>query len=66
MMYLFVYVPVAGRIAPAAARNRIGPLSVRSTSKGSPVLLQNIWWPVSLGYSSPLDGKKDLQGHYRK
>ena len=23
------------------ARNRIGPLSVRSTSKGSPVLLQN-------------------------
>jgi hypothetical protein len=36
-MYLFVYVPVAGRIAPAAARNRIGPLSMRSTSKGGPV-----------------------------
>ena len=37
IMYLFVYVPVAGRIAPASARNRIGPLSMRSTSKGSPV-----------------------------
>ena len=37
IMYLFVYVPVAGRIAPASARNRIGPLSMRSTSKGGPV-----------------------------
>ncbi len=36
-MYLFVYVPIAGRIAPASARNRIGPLSMRSTSKGGPV-----------------------------
>ena len=37
IMYLFVYVPVAGHIAPASARNRIGPLSMRSTSKGGPV-----------------------------
>ena len=36
-MYLFVYVRVAGHIAPASARNRIGPLSMRSTSKGGPV-----------------------------
>jgi hypothetical protein len=29
-MYLFVYVPVAGRIASASARNQIGTLSMRS------------------------------------
>ena len=32
-MYLFVYVPVAGHIAPASARNRIGPLSMRQLAK---------------------------------
>ena len=31
-MYMFVYVPATGRIAPAIARNRVGPLSVQSTS----------------------------------
>ena len=36
-MYIFVYVPVAGRIAPAIARNRVGPLSVQSTSIGGRV-----------------------------
>ena len=43
-MYLFVYVPVAGRIAPASARNRIGPLSMRSTSKGGPVRARGCHW----------------------
>jgi hypothetical protein len=31
-MYIFVHVPVAGRIAPASDRNRIGPLLTRSAS----------------------------------
>ena len=44
MMYLFVYIPVAGRIAPASARNRIGPLSMRSTSKGGPVRARGCHW----------------------
>ena len=43
-MYLFVYVPVAGHIAPASARNRIGPLSMRSTSKGGPVRARGCHW----------------------
>ena len=37
IMYLFVYVPVAGRIAPASARNRIGPLLTRSNRVRGPV-----------------------------
>ena len=44
IMYLFVYVPVAGHIAPASARNRIGPLSMRSTSKGGPVRARGCHW----------------------
>ena len=36
-MYIFVYVPAAGRIAPAIARNRVGPLSAQSTSIGGRV-----------------------------
>ena len=43
-MYLFVYVPVPGRIAPASARNRIGPLLTRSTSKGGPVRARGCHW----------------------
>ena len=31
-MYIFVYVPAAGRIAPAIDRNLVGPLSAQSTS----------------------------------
>ena len=31
-MYIFVHVPVAGRIAPASDRNQIGPLLTRSAS----------------------------------
>jgi hypothetical protein len=37
-MYIFVYVPSAGRIAPAIARNRVGPLSAQSTSLGGRVV----------------------------
>ena len=37
IMYLFEYVPVAGRIAPASARNRIGPLLIRSNRVRGPV-----------------------------
>ena len=36
-MYIFVYVPATGRIAPAIARDRVGPLSVQSTSIGGQV-----------------------------
>ena len=36
-MYIFVCVPAAGGIAPAIARNRVGPLSVQSTSIGGQV-----------------------------
>ena len=43
-MYLCMYVPVAGRIAPASARNRIGPLSMSSTSKGGPGLARGCHW----------------------
>ena len=43
-MYLFVYVPVEGHIAPASARNRIGPLSMRSTSKGGPGRARGCHW----------------------
>ena len=35
-MYIFVHVPVAGRIAPASDRNRIGPLLTRSASVRGP------------------------------
>ena len=31
-MYIFVYVPAAGRIASATARNRAGPLPMQSPS----------------------------------
>ena len=31
-MYIFVYVPAAGRIASATARNRAGPLPMQSSS----------------------------------
>ena len=33
-MYIFVYVPAAGRIASATARNRAGPLPMQSPSGG--------------------------------
>ena len=37
ILYLFVYVPVAGHIAPASARNRVGLLPARFPIVGSPV-----------------------------
>ena len=43
-MYLFMYVPVAGRIVPAPAQDRIGPLSMRSTSKGGPGRARGCHW----------------------
>ena len=33
-MYIFVYVPAAGRIASATARNRAGPLPMQAPSGG--------------------------------
>ena len=33
-MYIFVYVPAAGRIASATARNRAGPLLMQAPSEG--------------------------------
>ena len=44
LLYLFVYVPVAGHIAPASARNRIGPLSMHSTSNGGPGRARGCHW----------------------
>ena len=43
-MFLFVYVPIAGRIEPASARNRFGPLSMRSTSKRGPGRARGCHW----------------------
>ena len=37
IMYICVYVPVAGRIAPATARNRVGLLPTRFPTAGGPV-----------------------------
>ena len=34
IMYIFVYVPAAGRIASATARNRAGPLPMQASSGG--------------------------------
>jgi hypothetical protein len=36
-MYIYVYVPFAGRIAPATALNRVGPLPARFPTAGGPV-----------------------------
>ena len=33
-MYIFVYVPAAGRIASATARNRAGPFPMQAPSEG--------------------------------
>ena len=44
LMYLYEYVPVAGRIALASARNPIGPLSMHSTSKGGPGRARGCHW----------------------
>ena len=41
--YIFVYVPVTGRITPATARNRLGLLPAHSPSGGGQVRARGGW-----------------------